>query len=194
MEEATNDTATRQARRIAEACKNGDSSCIEIVQSLLDGRPDLTDRQRRTVVNGAVLLARYGVGCTRCKASAKHMHPEVRAAYVEKYGRVAHGCDVCRDTGVSKADGLRCLACDHLTQLEAALFLFLATGNSAYYVHLMGPIDAVNNAIPKPFAKRAEERFIMIGLAEREDSGDIIVTKQGERRARLIEATGAGSW
>jgi len=194
MSEATNDTATRQARRIADACKTGEQSCIEIVQSLLEGRPDLTDRQRGTVVNGAVLLARYGVGCPRCKNHAKHMHPEVRAAYVEKYGTVAHGCDVCRDTGVAKSDGLRCLACDHLTDLESALFFFLATGDQRYYVHLMGPIDAVNNSIPEPFAKRAQERFIMIGLAEREDSGDVIVTKKGERRARLIESKGAGSW
>ena len=189
METTTNDNDTRQARRIAEACKAGDQSCVEIITGLLDGRPGITDRQRGTVVRGAVLLARYGVGCPRCKMQARHMHPDVRVAYVEKYGSVAHGCDVCKDTGINYQQGkpgLRCLACDHLTPLEGAILVYCATGDPSMYEALVGRIDATNTHIPPSLIVKSEQRFIVTGCAEREDGGRVVLTRSGERRARLI--------
>lgn len=190
MESTTNDNDTRQARRIADACKSGDQSCIEIIGSLLDGRPDLTARQRGTVIRGAVLLARYGVGCPRCKAHARDMHPEVRTAYVEKYGTVAHGCDVCLDTGANKADGLRCLACDHLTPLEGAILVYASCGDATVYEGLVGRIDATNTHIPPSLIVKSEQRFVCTQLAEREDGGRVVLTRKGHRRARLIQPAG----
>ena len=191
MENTTNDNDTRQARRIAEACKTHDQSCVEIVASLLDDSPGLTDRQRGTVVRGAVLLARYGVGCSSCKTQARHMHPDVRVAYVEKYGSVAHGCDVCKDTGITQSSagfkpGLRCLACDHLTPLEGAILVYCATGDPSMYEALVGRIDATNTHIPPSLIVKSEQRFIVTGYAEREDGGRVILTRSGKRRARLL--------
>ena len=191
MEKSTNDNDTRQARRIAEACKNGDQSCVEIVNMLLNGRPGLTDRQRATVVRAAVLLARYGVGCPRCKTHARHMHPEVRAAYVEKHGTVQYGCDGCKDTGTDYAAGLRCLACDHLTPLEGAVLVYLSQGSPSIYEALMGRIDAINTHVPPSLVVRAEQRFVATRLAVREESGAVIISPQGHRRARLIFAAHA---
>jgi hypothetical protein len=185
MQTTTNDTDTRQARRIAQACKDGAQSCAEIISSLLDGRPDLTQRQRGTVVRGAVLLARYGVGCSRCKAQAKNMHPEVRAAYVEKYGSVNHVCDVCKDTGTDKRQGLRCLACDHLTPLELSLLIYFSTGDKRPYEALMGQIGRLNPHIPPSLVVKTQQRLISIGAAEREAGGEVVITKAGHRRAKM---------
>ena len=89
MEDATHDLRVRQAIRIRESCKAGAEGCVSIVTRLLaDEVAPLTVRQRKTLIDAAVTLGRYGIGCARCKFEIRNMPKEVLATDFDRYGPV----------------------------------------------------------------------------------------------------------
>ena len=187
MDEATHERLVSQALRIRESCKGDDEACVSIVARLLVHDPPLSHRQRETLIGAAVLMGRYGIGCGECSTAIKNMPREVQDAYRQKYGPPPPSCGNCRDTAIG-SDGLRCLACDHLTPLEGAILVYCATGDPSMYEALAGRIDAINTHVAPSLVVRAEQRFIATRLAVREESGAVIISPQGHRRARLIFA------